>query len=540
MSKPASVINICSGVRLDNRYEHSIWFASPGNQLAYFAGKVVKTFSAYSYIRKSWDLRVDATMEQAKKWNYLYFQNDGGKTYYYFISNIEYVNDNAVNLRLDLDVIQTYLFDFDLLDCFVERQHTTTDSPGEYTLDEGLELGELVDNSVYHANNEIGELCILVLASFNPNYADTEKPVQAFAGMYDRVFSGLKVWAVSSADWAEWGAKLEELDEAGFTDGIIGMWMYPKALVKLGGENTWTDTDLCKTVGGSVTLGADITPYPSGTPTKVNGYTPTNKKLLSYPYNFIYATNNMGNSAVYRFERFADSPAFKVTGSISPDGTVKMRPSTYNGLPLNTSDIDQSNYDQGITLGGFPSCAWDADVYKMWLAQNQNQHALSNVTSGLKIVGGALATGVGLATGALPMAGAGAMAMVSGSSQIAGHLAQKSDMEIQPPQSRGSFASNVNITANRHTFSFYHKSISAENARVLDDYFTMYGYKLNRVQAPNIHARPAFTYVKTIGCHIKGNMCTEDIVKVESIFDNGITFWVNGDRVADYSQSNTP
>lgn len=537
MSKPASVIKVCSGVRLDNRYEHSIWFASPGNQLAYFAGKVVKTFSAYSYIRKSWDLRVDATMEQAKKWNYLYFQNDDGKTYYYFISNIEYVNDNAVSLRLDLDVIQSYLFDFDLLDCFVERQHTTTDNPGEHTLDEGLELGELVDNSVYDAPI-VSDLCILVLASINPNYTETGTPVQAMSGMYDGVFSGLKVWAVNANNWAAWGAQLDRLSGAGFLDGIISMWMYPKSLVKLGGENTWDDEDICKTVDGTKML--SLRPFQT-VPGTVDGYTPINKKLLSYPYSFIYVSNNLGGSAVYRFERFTNKiqPGFNVNGALSPDGAVKVYPSGYNSLNIPGDDMD-NNYEYGLTLGGFPSCAWDADIYKLWLAQNQNQHSLAGATAGLKIAGGAVATVAGLATGALPVAGAGAMAMVNGGMQIAGHLAQKADMEIQPPQSRGSFSSNVNITAKKHTFSFYHKSISAENARVLDDYFSMYGYKLNRVQTPNIHARPAFTYVKTIGCHIKGNMCTEDIVKVESIFDNGITFWVDGDRVADYSQTNTP
>ena len=36
----------------------------------------------------------------------------------------------------------------------------------------------------------------------------------------------------------------------------------------------------------------------------LDGYAPRNNKLLSYPYNFLYVTNNQGNSAIYRWEFF--------------------------------------------------------------------------------------------------------------------------------------------------------------------------------------------------------------------------------------------
>ena len=532
MSTPQSIINVCSGVRLDNRYEHSIYFPNRTSQESYFAEKVDMTFSAYSYLRKSWPLTVAATMEQAKTWNYLYFQNGTGKTYYYFITNIEYKNDSAVELSLELDVLQTYLFDFEMLDCFVERQHTETDALGEHTLDEGLELGELIDNG-YEQWESLRDLCILVLASINPNYADTEKPVQALGGKYDGVFSGLKVWAVNYGDWAAWSAKLDDLTAAGFVDGIISMWMYPKAAVKLGGENTWSDGVLCKVVDGCIFANATYTL--SGRPDDLGGYTGIkNKKLLSYPFSFVYATNNCGGSAVYRYERFDEDPTFTVKGCISPEAVIKMYPMGYNGFASHWA-----NYEQGLTLTGFPSCAWDADVYKLWLAQNQNQHQLTDTMSTLSMIGGAASAVASIATGNFMGALGGAGGVIGGASQIASLMAQKRDMAIQPPQSRGSFSGNVNIVAGYNTFSFYHKSVDAYHAKIIDDYFTMYGYKLNSVQKPNLCARKAFTYIKTVGCHIQGNMCTEDIVKVESIFDKGITFWRNGDRIADYSQDNT-
>lgn len=538
MSTPQSTIYICSGVRLDNRYEHTIYFDSDVAQRNYFAGKVVKTFSAYSYLRKSWPIQVDATMEQAKTWSYLYFQNGTGKYYYYFITQVEYKNDHMVELTLELDVLQTYMFDYNLLRCMVERQHTTSDTPGEYTVDEGLEVGELIDDYTFDETAMLGELCILVLASINPNYAEGfEKPVQAYAGMYDNVFSGLKVWAVAKNDWTRWGQQLDKLSEAGFLDGIISMWMYPQNIIKLAGESTWVDTQICKPVDyETVRSGCFSVGKPENT---VDGYTPKNSKLLTYPYKMLYATNNNGESAVYRYERFASyNPTFRLFGCASPDGVVRACPVGYNGMPHDEQTMDGVNYEQGISLGGYPTCAWDADVYKMWLAQNQNQHAYGESVATLKAVaGGASAIG-GLLTGNLAVAGAGATAAFSGVNQHFSMLAQKRDMAITPPQARGTHSSSVNIGAGKGTFSFITKTVSAENAKIIDDFFTRYGYKLNRLQYPNVNARPAFTYVKTVGCQIEGNLCTEDMVKIESIYDNGITFWKDGDRIADYSQNN--
>lgn len=529
MSVPQSVINICANVHLNSRYEHTIYFGNRTEQKAFFAGKVVKTFSAYSFIRKSWELKVAATMEEAEGWTYLFFQNfANGRTYYYFIENIEYINDGTVMLHLQLDVLQTYMHDIVLKTCFVERNHVADDDIGKHTLDEGLETGPLVDNGLYDFT-ALNDLCILVLSSINPNYTGTGTPVQALAGNYNGVFSGLKVWAVNSTDWAAWGNQLDSLSAAGWTDAIVAMWMYPKILVKLGGENTWSDGDLCKTVesfptdGMGTGIGANLE--------TIDGYQPKNKKLFCYPYNFIYCTNNAGGSAVYRYERFRrmDNPTFNLYGSISPEGGVVCAP-TYDDL--------NPTYEEKVALGNFPSCAWDADVYKMWLAQNQNQLNLSGALGGVKIAAGAVAGIASLATGNLAGAAAGVGAAYSGAAQIAGLLAQRADMEVQPPQARGTFSSNVNITAKKQTFTFYLKSINAEHAKIIDDYFTMYGYRINALRVPSVNARRSFTYVKTIGCHIGGNFCNEDMTKIESIFDHGITFWNDGDRIGDYTQNN--
>lgn len=528
MSVPSSTINICSGVRLTSRYDHTIYFETAAAQLAYFTGKVVRSFSAYTFLRKSWPLQVAATMEDAKTWSYLFFRNGTGQKYYfYFINNVEQKNNGMVELTLELDVLQTYMFDYQLLPCFVERQHVEDDTVGKHTQDEELDPGEYrVMTSEYTEN--LNDHCILVLASATVNGNSQETVTDSMGFLYNGTFSGLTVFAVPVEKWVLWADKLLDLSSWGKIDCIVAMWMYPKALVKLAGEATWSNTDDVESVNSAKTLTYTTSKVQSG---DLDGYTPKNNKLYTHPYNLLYLTNNSGESAVYKYERFTSSNvSFNLVGGIAPDAGVYMYPTNYNGGDA---------YIEGINLPPFPTCAWDADGYKIWLAQNQNQHAQAKSESVMKILGGAAtAIGGGITGNATAIAG-GLGLVYSGATQIQQLNALKADRAIEPPQARGSFSTNLNMTNQRHGFTIQRKTIIAEYARRIDNFFTMYGYKLNWVQTPNRHARKAFTYIKTIDCHIASNLCNEDAVKIEQIYDKGITWWVNGDKICDYSQDNS-
>lgn len=526
MSTPTSKIYVCSGVRLNNSYEHTIWFDSEESQLAYFSGKVATTFSDYTYLRKNWDINVKASMEAARSWSYLYFRNGTGKHYFYFITNLQYINDGMVRLSIELDVMQTYMFDYTLLRSFVEREHVADDTVGKHIIDEGLELGDLrvIDEVEINLQN----LCVLVQATYNPLNTTEENTDTVLAAKYNNVFSGLGIYAVSLSDWQAWGTKLKLLDDYGKSDGIIAMWMYPQDLVTLTSGYTWTDGNVCKPVSGISSFYKDVARN-----TKTSGaYTPKNNKLLTYPFNFLYVSNNNGAAAAYRFERFGDPAAcnFRVIGTLSPEGSVRLYPLNYNGL--------QHNYEEGLQLGDYPTCAWNQDIYKLWLAQNQNSQAYSNTMAGLKIAAGAVTAGIGAVTGNLMMAAGGASSVAMGAADIHSLLAQKADIEIQPPQAKGVHSSSVSVANGFHTFAIKWKSIGIEQAAVIDDFFSMYGYKIHRVKVPNRNVRENWTYTKTIGCHITGNFCNEDLVKIESIYNNGITFWNNGDSIGNYNLSN--
>ena len=52
-------------------------------------------------------------------------------------------------------------------------------------------------------------------------------------------------------------------------------------------------------------------------------------------------------------------------------------------------------------------------------------------------------------------------------------------------------------------------------AKIIDKYFSMYGYKINDLKLPNISGRSNWNYVKTIGCNILGDIPQEDMEKIK-------------------------
>lgn len=517
MSSPSTTIYICQTLGLSNDYKHTFWFDNVTEQTSFFRSKVLRTFTDYTYTRKNWSLKLGASITDAERWGYLFFKHyPTGRYYYYFINGVKYVSDETVELDLEMDVMQTYMFDYALQPCFVEREHSSTDNPGDNTIEEDLETGLLI-NALRHRIN-LGELSVLVMSTVTlggGNYVNT------VGGLFDNIYSGCSIYRYKIDDLLNLAGEIKNLDDAGKTDAIVAIWMYPEALI---------ETGLAGLVLDSKSNGVEYSFIRQ--PTNIDGYIPNNKKLLTYPYCYLYATNNSGNSAIYRYERFSDPTniRFKTEGSIFPDGGIKFTPLHYNGIG--------ENYDESLTLTGFPTCAWNADTYKIWLAQNQHSMNVQGASSvGASLAGAGMLIG-GLATGNPLLMGSGGASLVHGVTSVASQLAQRKDMETHPPQSRGQTSSTLNTALGLQTIHIYEKCITKERLVILDNFFTMYGYKTLQVKVPNRNVRESFTYTKTQGCLITGALCNEDARKIQSIYDNGVTFWKKNVSIGNYKASN--
>ena len=114
------------------------------------SGYAKYTLTAQSYQRVSRDyIRVGYVADVLQDCNYMMFRNTayGSKWFYAFITEINYLNDHTSEIRYELDVMQTYYFDYDLGRCFVEREHSLTDYLYESQTDEGLDPGDMIVRS---------------------------------------------------------------------------------------------------------------------------------------------------------------------------------------------------------------------------------------------------------------------------------------------------------------------------------------------------------------------------------------------------------
>ena len=78
----------------------------------------------------------------------------------------------------------------------------------------------------------------------------------------------------------------------------------------------------------------------------------------------------------------------------------------------------------------------------------------------------------------------------------------------------------------------------AEIAKAIDDFFSIYGYRVGEIKVPNMTGRKSWNYVKTNGAGVVGDVPSPVLAQVNSLFDRGITFWHTND-VGNYALDNS-
>lgn len=137
---------LCKGVELEPNYEHTFDFPSATIQGEYFASKKYKEYDTFLQIKdrntslfkgiiakENYDyVKVPDYIDNVRECTYMYWQNDAtSKIYYAFITNSYYINEQTSIVEYELDVIQTFLFDYKIECAYIDREHQ--DRFGSYT-----------------------------------------------------------------------------------------------------------------------------------------------------------------------------------------------------------------------------------------------------------------------------------------------------------------------------------------------------------------------------------------------------------------------
>lgn len=547
-------------VPIESDYKITLYFPDKTTQENYFKSKVISNgiFTDFSYQRKDHFIRIPLHFDDAIKCNYVMYQNKAysNKWFYAFVKDVKYVDDGRSDIYIETDCMQTWLGDYTVKPSFVEREHTIDDTIGANTVPETLERGEYICNTSQF-NDTLRKYVYIVGTTVS--ITTSASGVYGVggnvgSGLYNGVMCGWRYYAFTSASDVD--GVLKAFADAGKSDAIVSIFYMPQYYVKYNSEThevaesvsangrNWSGSD--NNFGSEISMPDSAKGDSITKPTKIDGYTPKNKKLLTYPYCYLLMSNLMGNSVVYHYELFnmgsnGKTCEFWVYSAITPGGSIRLLPSSYGGY--DTSGDGRtigSGYrvEHGVNLGKLPVCGWQNDIYTNWLTQNSKNIQAQKVDAQIGIASSIfnMASGIVGSTMSRNMFGGinsgvnGGLSTLSSMNQIKHINAEIYAHSLQPPAAEGNInCGDVMGALKDITFGAYQMSIKREYAKIIDDFFTMFGYATNRVKRPNSNKRKRFWYTKTIDVNIDGAIPNKDLQVIRNCYNNGITFWKYSD-----------
>ena len=551
---PDSKIYFLQNIKLDDGYINTLNWASLADQERYFRSNTYVFVDALSYIRYADGvIRIKGSMRTFYKCNYMMFQNTSfeNKWFYAFIKKVEYVNNSTVEITYDIDVFQTWFAVPRFNDVFVEREHVADDTVGLHTLDEGIPTGYSKSFgyqkfNVIGNNPNIDSFCIVLETTFQI-IGDGQTSSNLTLGILGGLVKGTAMSVFSMNQIDVFTEVMYWINNRGLGDGVVAMYMYPEVLLLTKSVNRPIEfiDGTTKTVTFSIITG-ELSSVPSEVSfsEKLEGYTPKNNKLLCYPYCFAYAANGTGKNIILKYE-------FDAKEGNKFEAVYYAQPSVAGTL-MSVLDLkDQSGPMRELPIGGFPQIAYSYDKYSDYLALNQNKLDFQKTQMTVNAITGAISSGatgaasgftaggvVGAIAGGVVGVGSSVWQSIQGFSQIS---AEQADIDAQPNGLVGSAQTPDNLIGQgRYGLEFYQVCIRPEYAKIIDDFFSRYGYKVSALKTPSITTRKNWNYIQTVGATIPTEMPADVESKICSILDRGITFWHHPETMLDYSQDNTP
>lgn len=582
--QPNSRIEFFTDLGLSQDYNDTLFFETEHDKDLYFdnvPNRLAYVDKCYYARENRGFVRVELPMSTMISAQYMRFKNTSyeNKWWYAFVKDVNYINDNTTEVQFELDTMLTWMGDFTLSQCFVERQHSLTDEIGENLVDEPVNTGEYVTIGDYETDL-FSEWCYVifmsptVLGSFvDMNTSQIGIKLGLYNGLAIRIYEDDSDLPNTNTPPYYGRPSLGHMNEFLHTSALIEnvqMVCYvPKAFIPrifnyqppyegaydFGDENR-----------PSVPIEFTRSIYRN---TALDGnYQPKNNKLFTFPFNFFTVWNSEGKEDTYRYELFGDNasrPYFKILSQISEKTEVSCIPMNYRGISL--------NYAESTNMKEFPLCSWVSDAWCAFLAQTLS-------SSAVRILTGVSMDALTENSNTINMSRTATVqneksysvtgeanfwngnqtrttvrqSEVQNENRPLGHhkSAYATDFAIRgslldgiyhlatPSSAHGPIGNDIMSYQREKNFWFYKKSVRAEYAKMIDDYFTMFGYAQKRIMTPQMNVRPYFTYVKTVGCKINCECPASDANTIEEIFNKGIRFWKRHTDIGHYEVNNAP
>lgn len=541
MVAPQGVVYLGS-VPWNPDYRH-VYYDVLGNAPSIISQFCTLSTEGYTYLRESTDIRVPYNADDIYGINYCVYMNNN-KWFFAFVNTITYVNNNTSLLHLEEDIWQTWGASIDWHACFVAREHVSSDGIGEHLINEPafpfeVETTEqsfidystdsviiIMTNAVPHIND--GTSMFIAQQDINIDGSDPVSGKGRYAGLYQ----GAKPYAFTNPVTA--GHFLDNLNKAGAAESVCAVFLFPEDFLDFD-DNTHEVTPF---------LTAKRSQRRYIAPKKCGGnYVPRNKKLLTFPYSYTNISGMNGTNLTIQYEKnrnVDDGFQIDIEQIIPFDPTAKafVTVPLYDGSEDGTTDVN-GEYIIGTSCA--PQISWVYGHYQNWAAQNVDMMEkrlnldmaeIVGTGIGIALVAGVLCPPMGLAAAAL-----GSSAIIGGISDMYKAAGEIQSQKKIPDHVMSASTDNNYFAINHQGFIIRSKSIMADYARSIDDFFDQFGYEVDRIKVPNRTGRPSWNYVKTVAANVGGNIPADRLAVINACLDAGVTFWHTSD-VGNYSLSN--
>lgn len=549
MPQPISSLTLYN-CRLERTGHKTIDFASASARDTYFSGNSAVANIAYTafngnatYIREHDVINVGISADalDTAGVNYCRFINPQAGNFfrYAFIDEIEYIAPETSRLHIRVDAFVSNIGNINLGQCFVEREHVANDTRGLHTLPETITSENMVCNNVLY--DLCPDLAGFTKAGFNANYYAAifmTEPTFTVPGNYDSYIGGNAncsyIIAPESID--DLGALIDFLTDNNLSNAIVGIIPLIRGFVtatevnlpadvasEVGFSKVYTITDNSNSKYG-------VTLYSSFG--ALDGYTPHNNKLYTYPYNYIKVMSASGAETNLEYEKLpGTNDNFIVSYSASLSPTLSIAPEYYNGV---TKPVDKI-----VSYSQFSPIAYTVDTYSAWYAQNKNAVDMTLYTK----AGAIVRSGFGALSAQNTQQALGAAGNVVDSTLNAMQwLASVMDMQRRPDEIKGTLTGNALIYQSRAGVKVLDMCVKGEYAELIDRYFDCYGYNVSITKTPQINTRPHYNFCKTAGSNVFGAMPEDHKEQIDRLFNDGITVWhiSTGGSYGTYDANNAP
>lgn len=262
-------------------------------------------------------------------------------------------------------------------------------------------------------------------------------------------------------------------------------------------------------------------------------------RLFNYPYAYAMLNDYYSEPMIIKYHELPTNGLndIYVTYTLSNKCTYKLYIKGYKGDKVGNTECNVSNVSLDLPVSSSAYSQFLATSKASFLASNRASISQELVNTGSSVASNLISGNI--LGGAFALAGG----VVSTYNTIQSAMAQTSDLMSTPRTVKSMGADTIFSLANSQSkIEIIRYQINEHYLNRLADYFSMFGYKQNKMMSVNTKSRYYYNYIKCLQANVKGERIPkDDLQKIKAIYENGVTFWHidnEGVEVFNYSMDN--